>query len=342
MYDESARYSPSESVYWYLGAVALVGVADYLPDAPGVDGWLMDAHARMTEAISLKPDDAAYWQKRASVVQKQAHRLPLTQRDERLADADAEYAIAHRLDPQNDAILEWWAIVCTERIKIAENVADALAFAEEAGAKFEVLLKRTPDNFPYLINGTVVLHYQAIDDPANRLQYLKAAQEKLEAADQLETGNAVLLVNQAYNYLELARHDAEPDAENRLPQAEEKARNAVRVAPDSTDALINLAGVFTLRGKRENDAEQRAALFAEARTHLDSADALRPGVAAYSRAVIAALSADEADCERRLREAVEGGFVVNRRRAREDGDFQSVADALWFRQLLELSAQQKP
>ncbi|MBC8143650.1 MAG: hypothetical protein H7Y38_19640 [Armatimonadetes bacterium] len=330
-FERVAHLIPDNSEPFNNRAAALMDVVKYVPSALGVDAWLADAHAALTVAISLSPDTVLYWRNRAWVLMLQARRLPMDKRDAILADADAQCAIAHRLAPEDYVPLMYWGNACGERARYAEDAAIAVAHAQEAVAKFEAALKIEPNDAQTWVNWGIVLNGRAYDEPERRAELFVEANEKFTVAERFDVGNAHLLASWAYTNVGSSRLQTGEDAERLLAQAEERATEALRCQPGSPDAHVVLSEVCIRRADR--DPDRRAALFAEATSHANRADALRPGVAAYNRACIAALTGDEAGCERYLREAVAGNRVSNRRRVRADEDLASVRNAPWFHEL---------
>lgn len=332
-FERVTHITPGDAEPFDNRALALMAVVEYAPGAPGADRWLADAHDALTVAISLSPDTASYWHNRAIVLIKQARRSPMDKRDTLLAEADAQSAIAYRLKPEYYGGLLNWGSVCAERARFAEDAAVAISHAREAEAKYEAAAKIEPNAAIIWMNWGTTCDSWARDEPERRAELFAEANEKFLVAERLDAENAHLLRSWAHTLVGLSRLETGENAERLLAQAEDKARHALRLQSGAPESHTTLCDVLTRRASNETDHDARDARFTEATAHANAANALRSGVAAYNRAVIAALTGDEADCETHLHEAIAGNHVRSRRRVRADEDLDAVRNTVWFREL---------
>ncbi|MBC8136610.1 MAG: hypothetical protein H8F28_12040 [Fibrella sp.] len=319
------------------GAVALIELAKRLPDVPGAKLWLANAESKLTDAISLSPDNALYWFNRGTVRYSQARNSVFADKKRLLAEADAEMVIAHRLNPDPHATLINWGNIDAELASLAGTDAESITLLREAEAKYSAAIAKEPGIPMYWINWGVLYLRLAMDaEPEQAITHCEEACAKYIVANGLQPDNFEALIGWSETLTFQAKHTTDDVGfADLLSRAEEKAERAMRLKPESF-MPYNINGLIgTRRAVRESDADKRNVLLENAVENLRKSNEIKPNKATFALARIAAIKGNTVECRRLLEDAEAHDVLLVPRQLARDEDLLSVRDEEWFRQLLE-------
>lgn len=126
-----------------------------------------------------------------------------------------------------------------------------------------------------------------------------------------------------------AKTKAGDEADRLFRLAGEKYEAALRLKPDSHEALSNWGAALFAQAKTKA-GDEAALLFAHAGERLRIAETKKPGSAAYNLACLCALRNDREGCRHWLDVALAAGTLPDAEKLRADEDLRSVSTELWF------------
>jgi len=161
--------------------------------------------------------------------------------------------------------------------------------------------------------------------------------EIIELRPEYESGKAPNLqeplawayVMQGYVLSEQAETKTGAEADRLLVQAVEKYAEALRIKPDTHEALYNWGNALLKQAARKTGAEAHR-LRRLASDKYSEVERIAPGYGAYGLACIAALAGQSEDCHHWLEQARQHGYLPSREHLESDTDMDPVRQLPWF------------